>query len=150
MFCRFPASVTIGNGNQLGQVISAELVSSSYFPTLGVGTVLGRAIGHDDDSVPDSKPVVVLSYSFWQSYFNADRSIVGRTIVLNNYPMTVIGVAQPGFDGVEMGNPAKVFVPIMMKIEMTPHSDGLKDRRRRARLGHCIRPPEAWHQYGAS
>ena len=131
MFCRFPASVTIGNGNQLGQVISAELVSSSYFPTLGVGTVLGRAIGHDDDSVPDSKPVVVLSYSFWQSYFNADRSIVGRTIVLNSYPMSVIGVAQPGFDGVEMGNPAKVFVPIMMKIEMTPHSDGLKDRRRR-------------------
>ena len=45
--------------------------------------------------------------------------------------MTVIGVAQPGFDGVEMGIPAKVFVPIMMKTEMTPHSDGLKDRRRR-------------------
>lgn len=131
MFCRFPASVTIGNGNQMGQVISAELVSSAYFPTLGVGTVLGRTIGHDDDSVPDSKPVVVLSYSFWQSYFDADRHIVGRTIVLNSYPMTVIGVAQPGFDGVEMGNPAKVFVPIMMKTEMTPHSDGLKDRRRR-------------------
>jgi predicted permease len=131
MFCRFPASVTIGYGNQMGQVISAELVSSAYFPTLGVGTVLGRAIGYDDDSVPDSKPVVVLSYSFWQNYFNADRNIVGRTIVLNSYPMTVIGVAQPGFDGVEMGNPAKVFVPIMMKTEMTPHSDGLKDRRRR-------------------
>lgn len=131
MFCRFPASVTIGYGNQMGQVISAELVSSAYFPILGVGTVLGRTIGHDDDSVPDSKPVVVLSYSFWQSYFNADRSIVGRIIVLNSNPMTVIGVAQPGFDGVEMGNPAKVFVPIMMKTEMTPHSDGLKDRRRR-------------------
>jgi predicted permease len=43
----------------------------------------------------------------------------------------VIGVAQPGFDGVELGVPAKVFVPIMMKTEMTPHSDGLKDRRRR-------------------
>jgi len=131
MFCRFPASVTIGYGNQMGQVISAELVSSAYFPTLGVGTVLGRTIGHDDDSVPDSKPVVVLSYSFWQSYFDADRHIVGRTIALNGHPMTVIGVAQPGFDGVEMGNPAKVFVPIMMKTEMTPHSDGLKDRRRR-------------------
>lgn len=131
MFSRFPASVTIGNGNQMGQVISAELVSSDYFPTLGVGSVLGRVIGHDDDSIPDSKPVVVLSYSFWESYYNADRSIIGRTIVLNSYPMTVIGVAQPGFDGVEMGNPAKVFVPIMMKTEMTPHSDGLKDRRRR-------------------
>lgn len=130
MFCRFPARVTIGYGDQVGQ-ISAELVSSAYFQTLGVAAVLGRTISHDDDSVPDSKPVVVLSYSFWQSYFDGDPNIVGRTVTLNNQPMTVIGVAQPGFDGVEMGEPAKVFVPIMMKTEMTPHSDGLKDRRRR-------------------
>ena len=74
---------------------------------------------------------MVLSYSFWRSYFDGDRKIVGRTIALNSHAMTVIGVAQPGFDGVELGVPAKVFVPIMMKTEMTPHSDGLKDRRRR-------------------
>jgi hypothetical protein len=74
---------------------------------------------------------VVLSYSFWRSYFNGDRTIVGRRIDLNSHAMTVIGVAQPGFDGVELGAPATVFVPIMMKTEMTPHSDGLKDRRRR-------------------
>ena len=92
---------------------------------------MGRTIAPDDDAVPDSRPVVVLSYSFWQSYFAGDRTIVGRTIALNSYAMTVIGVAQPGFDGVELGVPAKVFVPIMMKTEMTPHSDGLKDRRRR-------------------
>jgi len=130
MFCRFPASVAIGYGDRAGQ-ISAELVSSAYFQTLGVRAILGRTISHDDDSVPDSKPVVVLSYSFWQSYFGADPHVVGRTFAINGHPMTVIGVAQPGFDGVEMGNPAKVFVPIMMKTEMTPHSDGLKDRRRR-------------------
>jgi predicted permease len=92
---------------------------------------LGRTIAPDDDAVPDSRPVVVLSYSFWRSYFDGDRTIVGRTIALNSHAMTVIGVAQPGFDGVELGVPAKVFVPIMMKTEMTPHSDGLKDRRRR-------------------
>jgi predicted permease len=130
MFCRFPASVTIGYSGQTVQ-IPAELVSSTYFQTLGVEAVLGRTIGHDDDSVPDGKPVAVLSYSFWQSYFNGDHNIVGRTMALNSQAMTVIGVAQPGFDGVEMGEPAKVFVPIMMKTEMTPHSDGLKDRRRR-------------------
>ena len=46
--------------------------------------------------------------------------------------MTVIGVAQPGFDGVEFGNRQRnYFVPIMMKTEMTPRSDGLKDRQRR-------------------
>jgi predicted permease len=130
MFCRFPATVNIGYGDRAGQ-IPAELVSGSYFPILGVGAALGRTIAPDDDDVPDSKPVVVLSYSFWLSYFDGDRKVVGRTIVLNSYAMTIIGVAQPGFDGVELGVPAKVFVPIMMKTEMTPHSDGLKDRRRR-------------------
>jgi len=129
MFCRFPATVNLGYGDRAAQ-ISAELVSGSYFPTLGIGAVLGRTIAPDDDAVPDSKPVVVLSYSFWRSYFDGDRTIVGRTIALNGHAMTVIGVAQPGFDGVELGAPAKIFVPIMMKTEMTPHSDGLKDRRR--------------------
>jgi predicted permease len=130
MFCRFAASVTIGYGDRVAQ-IPAELVSGSYFPILGVGAALGRTIAPDDDAVPDSRPVVVLSYSFWRSYFDGDRTIVGRTITLNSQAMTVIGVAQPGFEGVELGVPAKVFVPIMMKTEMTPHSDGLKDRRRR-------------------
>ena len=130
MFSRFPANVTLGYGDRAAQ-IPAELVSGSYFPILGVGAALGRMIAPDDDAVPDSKPVVVLSYSFWRSYFDGDRTIVGRSIALNGHAMTVIGVAQPGFDGVELGAPAKVFVPIMMKTEMTPRSDGLKDRRRR-------------------
>jgi len=130
MFCRFPATVTIGDGDQAAQ-ISAELISGSYFPVLGVGAALGRTIAPDDDAVPDSKPVVVLSYSFWRSRFNGDPAVIGRTIALNSHAMTVIGVAKPGFDGVELGTPAKVFVPIMMKTEMTPRSDGLKDRPRR-------------------
>jgi predicted permease len=130
MFCRFPAIVRIGYGDRAAQ-IPAELVSGSYFPILGVDAALGRTIAPDDDAVPDSGTVVVLSYSFWRSYFDGDRSIVGRTIALNSQTMTVIGVAQPSFDGVDLGSPAKVFVPIMMKTEMTPHSDGLKDRRRR-------------------
>ncbi|HZR23656.1 MAG TPA: ABC transporter permease [Vicinamibacterales bacterium] len=130
MFCRFPATVAIGYGDRTAQV-RAELVSGSYFSVLGIGAALGRTIGTDDDKVPDSHPVVVLSYSFWQNSFNADRSIVGRPVVLNGHTMTVIGVAQAGFDGIELGSPAQMFVPIMMKTEMTPHSDGLKDGRRR-------------------
>ncbi|MGA9463129.1 MAG: ABC transporter permease, partial [Terracidiphilus sp.] len=129
MFCRFPTTVTLGFGDHAAQ-ISAELVSGAYFPILGVSAAMGRTIAQDDD-VPDKNPVAVLSYSFWRSYFDGDRKIVGQTISLNGHAMTIIGVARPGFDGVELGAPAKVFVPIMMKTEMTPHSDGLKDRRRR-------------------
>lgn len=130
MFCRFPATVTLGYGDRATQA-KAELVSGSYFPVLGVGAALGRTIAPEDDNVPDERPVVVLSYSFWRNYFNGDPTIIGRNIVLNGHNMTIIGVAQAGFDGVELGNAMQMFVPIMMKTEMTPHSDGLKDRRRR-------------------
>ncbi len=130
MFCSFMTTVTVGYGDRAAQT-EAELVSGSYFPVLGVDAALGRTIAPDDDKIPDSQPVVVLSYNFWRNYFHADRTIVGRTIAINGYKMTVIGVAQPGYDGIELGNPAQMFIPIMMKTEMTPQSDGLKDRRRR-------------------
>ena len=58
--------------------MTAELVSGSYFSVLGVDMALGRPIAPEDDSVPDSQPVVVLSYSFWRTYFNSDRTIVGQ------------------------------------------------------------------------
>ena len=130
MFCRFPTPVTVGDSERATRA-TAELVSASYFPVLGVGAALGRTIAPDDDNVPDGKPVVVLSHSFWRNYFNADPTIVGRTLVLNGHDMTIIGVAQAGFNGVELGEASQMFVPIMMKTEITPHSDGLKDDRRR-------------------
>src|ERR1700685_4389168 len=65
MFCRFPATVAISDGDRAAQ-ISAERVSGSYFPILGIGAAWGRTIAPDDDAVPDSRTVVVLSYSFWR------------------------------------------------------------------------------------
>ncbi len=128
MFCRFPIETSLGFGNRTERV-AAELVSGSYFPVLGVEAALGRTITPDDDRIPGGHPLVVLSYSFWQTRFASDRSIVGKTLVMNGRNMTVIGVAQPGFDGVELGHTSKIFIPIMMKAQMTPFWDGLKDRR---------------------
>ncbi len=130
MFCRFPIQTSLGFGNTTERV-AAELVSGTYFPVLGVNAALGRIITTDDDRIPGGHPLAVLSYSFWQTRFASDRSIVGKTLVINGRNMTVIGVAQPGFDGVELGHTAKIFIPIMMKAQMTPFWDGLKDRRQR-------------------
>jgi predicted permease len=66
----------------------------------------------------------MLSYSFWQSRFSSDPSIVGKQIVANGHTFTVIGVSQAGFDGVELGYKSKIFVPMMMKAQMTPRSGG--------------------------
>src|SRR5215471_2808947 len=127
MFCRFPTSMSLGCGDRTERV-SAELVSGSYFPVLGVTAIIGRTLTPDDDRVPGGHPVAMLSYSFWQSRFSSDPSIVGNQIVANGYPLTVIGVSQAGFDGVELGYKPKVFVPMMMKAQMTPRSGGLEDR----------------------
>ena len=117
MFCRFPEHVSMTFGGQ-SERVAAELVSGTYFSVLGVGTVVGRAISPDDDRVPNGHPLVMLSYDFWKQRFGGDSQIVGKTILVNNHQMTIIGVAQAGFDGVELGYATKIFVPVMMEQEI--------------------------------
>ena len=128
MFCRFPNYASLSFGGQTERV-SMELVSGTYFPVLGVGAALGRTFTPEEDKVPNGHPLVMLSYAYWKSRFASDRTIIGKTVVVNGHNMTVIGVAQPGFDGVELGFTARIFVPVMMKAQMTPLWDGMKDRR---------------------
>ncbi|HLZ92462.1 MAG TPA: ABC transporter permease [Candidatus Acidoferrum sp.] len=131
MFCRFPDHVSLTFGGQ-SERVAAELVSGTYFPVLGVSTVLGRAFTPDDDRVRDGHPLVVLSYDYWKQRFGGDAQIVGKTVLVNNYQMTIIGVAQPGFDGVELGYATKIFVPVMMQKEIIIGNDKmLTDRRSR-------------------
>ena len=60
---------------------------------------LGRFFHGSDEHGPDSAPYVVLSYAYWQSHYQGDPGVVGRTVLLNKYPFTVIGVAPPRFRG---------------------------------------------------
>jgi predicted permease len=130
MFCRFPTSVslTFGGGTER---VAAELVSGTYFPVLGVGAAVGRTFTPADDQTPGGHPVVVLSHDYWRTRFGADAAVVGQTIVVNGHDMTVVGVAAPGFSGVQLEFVPQIFVPVMMKAQMTPLWDSLKDRRHR-------------------
>src|SRR5712692_9702613 len=132
MFCRFANSASLSFGRQAERV-SVELVSGSYFSTLGVIPAMGRILTPQDDVVPSGHPFVVLNYNFWKTRFASDPQIVGRTLVLNNYKMTVVGVAQAGFDGVELGFSPKIFIPIMMQAQIIVGNpeDMLKERRNR-------------------
>ncbi len=117
MFCRFPNPVSMTFGAQ-SELVAAELVSGTYFGVLGVGTALGRAFTPEDDRVPNGHPLVMLSYDFWKRRFGGDPQIVGKTVLLNNHQMTIIGVAQAGFDGVELGYSTKIFIPVMMEQQI--------------------------------
>ena len=107
------SGINLREGNSTDRV-RAELVSGNYFNVLGVGIAAGRAFSEDDDRVPGAHPVILLSHAFWQRRFNGSPKIVGRTISLNGYPFTVIGVASPDFFGVRPGFGPDLWAPIMM------------------------------------
>lgn len=89
----------------------AGIVSSNYFQFLGVNPALGRAFIPHDDRTYGSAPEVILSYGLWQSRFHGDASILGRTIDVNRHPLTVVGVAPPGFAGIYGGMGQSLWVP---------------------------------------
>jgi putative ABC transport system permease protein len=109
--------------------VNTEIVSGSYFGVLGVGAALGRVLDESDDVTPEAHPVVVLSFDYWKTRLGGRADVVGRKVLLNNYPMTVVGVAAAGFRGVDWGEVPSLWVPTMMKKQATPDFDWLDDRR---------------------
>jgi putative ABC transport system permease protein len=110
---------------------SGELVSGNYFEVLGVPPSIGRTLAAQDDRAPGAHPETVLSHGYWTRRFGNDPSILNKTIVVNGLPLTVVGVARAGFGGIQPGRLADLFVPMMMKAQMTPFWNGLDDPKDR-------------------
>lgn len=129
VFCRFstPLAITVDGSTERA---NAELVSGNYFQVLGAGPAAGRVFAPDaDDRLYKGHPVVVLSHRYWADRFGGDPKAVGKKILVNNYPMEVVGVSAPGFSGVDPSSSPQIWVPIQMKPLMTPGSDDLGNRR---------------------
>jgi len=130
LMCKFGVPVSLSADGRTER-LQGELVSGNYFDVLGVGAAAGRLITPEDDKVPNGHPVAVLSYDFWKTRFAKDRGVVGKTIIANGHNYTVIGVSEESFTGVEQGGNPQLRFPMMMKAEITPGWDQLKDRRSR-------------------
>ena len=129
VLCSFQTPVSISFRGQTER-IEAELVSGNYFDVLGVGAILGRAFTPDDDRQPGAHPLVMLSYGYWKSRFAGNPAIVGQTIHVNSYAMTVLGVSPEGFSGAHTGRSPQIRVPVMMQSQMVPDQDPLFSDRR--------------------
>jgi macrolide transport system ATP-binding/permease protein len=103
-----------------GGTASGQVVSGEYFSTLGVRPMLGRMISPQDDKVAGGSAVAVIGYDYWRSRFAGDPGAVGKTVVLDNYPFTVIGVTPPEFFGLQPGERIDVSVPITMIAQIRP------------------------------
>ena len=130
VFGRAPTMVSFAFQNS-AEPVGAEIVTGSYFPVLGVRPWLGRLITEADDQHRGAHPVVVLSFDYWRTHLGSRADIVGRTVLINTHPMTVIGVADASFHGIDWGEVPSIWIPTMMKREATPDFDWLENRRGR-------------------
>ncbi len=111
--------MNISYGDQTERV-SAELVSGNYFDVVGVRPWAGQLMTQNDDVNPGAHPVAVISYGFWQKRFGGDPAIVGKTMLANEHPLTVLGVTPPGFYGLHLASAPDVWVPLMMTPVFNP------------------------------
>jgi predicted permease len=102
------------------EVLSAELLSGGAFDGLGVDPILGRTLTPADDAA--SNPVVVINEALWSTRFGGSRAVLGKTIALNGIPVTVIGVVPARFTGLQMGDPAQLFVPLTLQPLIIPRA----------------------------
>ena len=94
------------------------LVSGNYFEVMGVHAAAGRLFTPQDDVAPGGHPVAVISYAYWQRRFSGDPAIVNKQVLINNVPITIVGVAPEGFIGSFLGVASSAWVPMAMQREM--------------------------------
>ena len=104
--------ITVRRGSEPAKALYSEYVSGNYFSTFGIGPFAGRMLMPADD-VAGAAPAVVMSYQAWRSDYGGDPSIVGSTLYIQRQPMTVVGVAPPGFFGDRIReNPPALWIPL--------------------------------------
>jgi predicted permease len=120
----FPQPMSLGLVGQKDGASSERVwgtvVSGNYFTALGVTTALGRTFAPDEDLIPDSRPVIVISHRLWRERFNGDPGVVGLTVKLNGYPFEVIGVAPDRMLRAGLLLSSDLWVPTMMEGEAMP------------------------------
>lgn len=128
VFCRALTTVNLSTGADYYPA-RAEIVSGNYFLVLGVGAATGRVFAEDDDGTPNANPVAVLSYDFWKTQLGGTTDVVGRTVLVNRHPLTIVGVAAPSFEGIDVGQVPSLWIPASMSAQAIPGFNDLLNRR---------------------
>ena len=110
--------------------IHGEYVSGNYFAVLGVKPVRGRAfLPSESGDTPGASPVAVIGYRLWQSLFQGDPGVVGKTIRVNGYDLTVAGIASEEFRGTMPGMRMEIWIPVNMAPQMNGQGEWLLEER---------------------
>jgi predicted permease len=109
------------------EIASGFFSTGNYYQVLGIGARIGRTIVPDDDQ-PSAPPVAVISSTYWHARFGTDPGAVGKTIRVNNVPVTIVGVLPPGFTGVQqpMAEAPDISLPVTLQPQLAG-SDQIAD-----------------------
>jgi predicted permease len=107
--------------------MTVDIVSGTFFSTLGVQPAMGRVLTDADDNTEGDHPVAVISYAYWQNAFSGDPDVLHHTIKLGDTTFNIIGVAPPGFFGIMVGHAPDIWIPMSMMSAMPMHFRGYKD-----------------------
>jgi putative ABC transport system permease protein len=97
------------------QRVEGGYVDGNFFPVLRVKPAIGRLIGPEDDRAGDPSAVAVVSWSYWKSRFNLDPAILGKQIIVEDVPVTIVGVAPRKFSGLQVESSQDVWLPLAMQ-----------------------------------
>ncbi len=104
-------------GDGPASIVRGELVTGEFFDTLGVRAALGRTFNPSDDA-PGAPPVAVLGYGYWQSAFGGGPAVAGKTIWLNNVPVTIVGVAAKEFPSLDPADSRQMWLPLSLQPQL--------------------------------
>ena len=109
------ASMTTRRGSEPAKTERTQYVSGNFFTTFGVGSFAGRVLTDEDDR-PGATPSAVMSYQAWQSDYGSDPKVVGATFYMEGQPVTIVGIAPPGFFGDRIrNNPPAFWIPLAVE-----------------------------------
>lgn len=107
------------SGNGLAAMVDAEYVSGSYFQILGVNAAAGRMLEPGDDTA-SAPPVAVISFGYWQRAFGGSQSAIGQQVRLNSVPFTIVGVVEPRFTALGLGQRG-LWIPLSRRPQLVPY-----------------------------
>jgi predicted permease len=112
-----PSLVSLSGGAGDPEQIDAEIVSPEYFAVLKVTPALGRTFTRDEDGAPGAAPVAVLSDRLWRQRYGGDPGMIGKTVRVNDVPLTVVGIMPRDFSG--LSDKSTLWIPRTMAPRLT-------------------------------
>jgi predicted permease len=114
-------------GRTDSEPMNVQLVSGTYFTTLGVRAFKGRTLNDTDDNSEGDHPVAVISYAWWKRSLARDPNVLNRELKLGAMTYNIVGVAPPEFFGTKVGEAPDMWVPLSMGAEVPPNFGGYKN-----------------------